>query len=436
MKNNSNRIRIFDPLVLFPILLLLFLVFPFFNNPLCSDAGWDFENAKEFYKDGLSVFVSQPIKLSINQYPMHPPFKYLLASVFFRIGGINRYSYVLMGILIGIIGVLSIYGLGKKMGGRSIGLISALLLAGSPLYLSNALHSLTDFQVTSLILAALYFYSHGNYFRYGLVTTAATFTKETALVFPIAIAFTDVIYALYGKKFQTPSRTVSITRWILLALPLLLYFIWYLYLKERGMSEWGYFIFAETKNRGAFVTVLYNLLTFNYFNDFARQHIFWLLYLNFNWVYWLCAILGLLSLLKYRKRLLQLFSSVQYQKTVIATCLFFLGYVMTVLTFQTYAIPRYHLPVLPFLYIASAIFLRQFITKHTLLGVIFISVISFTSLYYSIDPISRLLWNEKTIFGQVFYNVVDDNMVYNLQFPLLLKGRIAHGIENICSTLK
>src|SRR3989344_2056378 len=417
-----------DFIAFLPPILFLILLLPLLTVKTCSDASYDYSNAQEVFRHGLQL--SSPSDSLRTTYPLHPPLKYLLTSGFFRLGGVNQLSFNLMGILLGIVGIVSMYGLGKQISNRSVGIISALLLSISPLYLSNAIHSLTDFQVAVYVLTALYFYARSKLLWYALFTSAAVLTKETALILPIAVLVTEILYLVYRKPAHA-SLLHYFRLIIVFTTPLIFYYLWFLYIKQQGGSEWSAFIFAETKNLGAFATVINNILTLKLFNSYASQHIQWFLYLNFNWVYWLMAILGLLTVWQHPKQWGKAFISDQHKATV-AISLFFLGYVITVLTFQTYAIPRYHLPVLAFLYIPAAIFLFRVVKKYAIIVAIFISILAFASLYYSIDPISRTLWGGKFLFGQIFYDVTDDDMRYNLQFPRLIKERTAYGVtENI-----
>ncbi len=421
----NNIIRRIDFIVLIPVLLFVILLLPFLGNLPCSDAGFDFSNAKEFYlHEGLAMFLTPPPKQFVKVYPMHPPLKYVLASVFFKIGGVNQYSYNLMGIFVGILGILSIYGLGKEIGNRNIGIISALLLAISPMYLSNGLHSLTDFMVTSFIITAFYFYSRSKMLGYTVFATAAVLTKETALILPLAVLCIEIIFSILKKgNYKKEPVYILYKNLFMASIPLLLYYVWLSFLKNHGIAEWSAFIFAETRNKGAFATVVHNILTLDIFNKYAQQHISWLLYLNFNWVYWLLALLGIMTLgMCYFNKLKKKLSQLPHLKVIVSMLLFVVGYIGTVLTFQTYAIPRYHLPVLPFLFLASAIFLQRFIIKHTLISIAAISIFILTSLYFSVDPISRIFWNKRIVFGQTFYDTEDDNMVYNLQFLRLTKN--------------
>lgn len=391
-------------MIFLPPILFILLFIPFLRNPLCLDGMGEYLKVTTFYTSGLAAYLHEP--------GLHPPFKAFLASIFFKIFGMSYFSITLMGLVVGIIGVIALYFLAKKLFNREVGVIASLLLAVSPVYLSNGTHSFNDFMLTVSIILSLNFYARGLYVWYAIFATVAALTKEPALLLAISV----LVVEFFHKRF-------SIVRLIFLSAPIILFSLWIQYATAEGIPLFHENIFAATKHKGALFTVIYNLITFDFFHEWAAAHRLVLFYLNFAWVYWLVALWGIgkVVIRKGTKRIGE-------SRPKLAILLFVVSYFFTILTLQTFTSPRYVLPILPFLFLAVAWAIVPIIKSLPLYAYVLVSLFFVVSLFSSVDPLSRVLWGTKPVFGQTLYGfdyVVGptDSIIYNLQYPLLIRNR-------------
>ena len=137
-------------ILFFAIVLFLCLTIPFITTLPYMDGNIDFIQTVDFYKGGINQYFS-------NWNTVHPPLKLLLIFPFFSLLGVSPLSYSLIGILIGILGIVSIYFLTKKLFGKNSANLSAILFSLSPLFIANSIFSMRDSIMTVLILLSLLF---------------------------------------------------------------------------------------------------------------------------------------------------------------------------------------------------------------------------------------------------------------------------------------
>ncbi|MBI2028424.1 MAG: glycosyltransferase family 39 protein [Candidatus Levybacteria bacterium] len=403
----------FDIFVFIPLIIFTFLFVPLIDTPVCWDAAAEWGLVNVFYNQGIHDYSIINIT--------HPPFKPFLASISFSLFGSSTISYNLVGFLVGHIGILGIYFLSKSLFNKNVAVVSSLLLSTSPLFLANGVNNLNDYMLTSLIILALYFYSQRKLSLYTVIISAAVLTKETAALVPLSVLFIEFVFNLFTKQIFKKN---TIAKFLMLTIPLISLFVWHQYARINGrVNTWGW-----NSDRGAFSMVINNLLTLNIFTSYTKEHIARLLFLNFNWVYWIIvgigAVFGLkkIRLMKIEKYIL---NAQQKEKTIFIIFLFVITYVLTVMTFQVPPTARYHLPLIPFLLVGVAVVINKYITKMPISGILLFGAINFVGLFFSIDPISSYIWGVQVMEGQRTYtkSTGDDALVYNLQYLLILRQR-------------
>lgn len=397
---------------LIPLILFTFLFFPFIDTPVCWDAGAEFSMVTTFFTRGLRDY-------SMINFT-HPPFKPFLVSIFFTVAGFSTSVYNAVGLVSGWLGIIAMYLLAKSIFNKNVALTASLLLSTFPLFLANGINNLNDFLLTNLILVALYFYAQNNFFLYIVVVSAAVLTKETAIILPVSVLLIEFTIGIVQKQILKKNFFI---RLILYMVPFFPLYMWVTYgqIIGRPQNWWAL-------GKGAYIVVLQNVLTLNFFTGFAKAHITKLLFLNFNWVYWIIASIGIgalvkkLTLKKLKQRILD---SEQKDKTIGIILLFCVGYILIVLTLQVPPTARYHLPLVPFLILATSFVLNRFSTKISLFTILFFSTLNFIGLFFSVDPMSVRLWQDEYMEGQHVYSrsIGDDELVYNLQYLIILKQR-------------
>lgn len=391
------------------------------------------------YLDG-SIDFTQTVLYHIGGFPLyfqifssiHPPLKIFLYDFLYSIFGIHAAITTLTGYLWGILGIVSFFLLLKKLapGSEKIG---TLLLALNPLFLAAGLFSLTDYILTNLLLTTLTAYVFKKKIIFVICLSGLVLTKETGLLAPIIFLIIGLLVFLKNKFHKEK------TDFFLYSIPLAAYYIWGLFLKTQNKSSWNDWIFAETKNQGTFYTIFHNITTLHIFNKFAAQHFLQLFFLNFNWIIIAISIYITIIILKRkenRKKIVHKITLFDAQsKTVLFILIFCILYVLTVLTLQTYTIPRYALPIIPFLILWFSVVatqLKNLLIRITAIFVIFLFTI--LGLFFSIDPIANALWGKVEVLGQNVYATNyhlsgNDGLTYNYQYLLIIKERteIIHG---------
>jgi hypothetical protein len=323
----------------------------------------------------------------------YPPLKTLLLQGFVILFG--PYSYTWMGLILGVVGIVGIYLLTKLLiKDEKSAIVSSLLLAVSGLYLSNSLFSTYDFIVTIFVLYSFIFYFQKKLTWYIIVASLGVYVKETFLVLPFSILLVSILQ----RKL----------RWQYF-FPFIAFFFWVGALHFFDLSLWNDANFSEFREYGSIGTILMNIITFKIFNQYSFASWLQMFILNFNWFFWLIAFIQLIFI-KWNRKDLWFYSPI---------IVFVFLYVFLVVSFPTWSIPRYVLPVLPFLYIFIAAHLWK---KRLVLGLTFF--ISIISLFHSVDPVSHYFYKEQEILGQKFYQVPNsgyDGITYNMQYFLYTK---------------
>lgn len=385
-------------MLLLPFFIFYILYVPFLGIVPYHDGSKEFRFAYNLY---IGHYLS-------NWIPFHPPFKLILAAVFFRLFGFESFTF--LGLVLSSIGIVALYKIGEKLFDKNVALWSSIFLATSGVYISNGIFSMTDFVVAVLIILAFYFFTTTKLWLYGVIASCAVLTKETALVFPISVL---IVYVCVKKKFH-----------IALLLPFVTFLFWLWFLHINGHQPWNDWNFSSTAKQGSFYTVIHNLYTFSFLNIYAYENWRHLFLFNFNWFFWVLAGTGVVFLSKHKK--------ISQNNVIFLTIgLFSFSYTIAVLSFQTFPITRYILPMLPFLYLFAGVGMVTVLNKIKVTYVryffiVVVALILFTQLFISDDPVSNIFWQKTTFLGQKVY-VSDlgglDAMTYNMQFLLFAKKR-------------
>lgn len=381
---------------------------PFLTALPYLDGNIDFVQTHDFYTGGFSRYFA-------NWTSVHPPLKIMLASVFYTIFGFSVFAYNLLGLLMGLLGLWGMHWLAKNYGLKTA-VWAVIFLATSPLFIATSLFSLTDFMLTVWVLIALGFYSREKIFSTTLFTVLAVLTKETALLLPFTLIITELFFPLlHHKRLTNTFKNI-----LILLLPFVFYTGWSLFLHWSGKGGWSDWIFAETAAKGSFYTIFYNLFTFGFLNQYAYQNWAQLLFVNSNWVYLLvCTLVSLVIFFTNNNNVILTTSQ---KKTLICLFFFIVGYVFTVLSFQTYTIIRYGLPVVVILYFLTAVTLGKFAYQKVvfILGILLV-VVNLFSQFRSVDRVALAKWGTIRVLGQRFYNLPahlagNDGITYNFAY--------------------
>jgi len=387
------------------------------------DGNIDFVQSYDFYTGGFAQYFH-------HWGSVHPPFKLWMTNSLYALFGMHTFSYNLIGLVFGIVGIISFFGLVKTISNKKTAELSVFLFTLSPMFIACSLFSMRDFILTSLLLAALYYYSKKALLLYAVSSSLLLLTKETGVLLPVSILFIELLYM--KRLLQEQMRYKKIC---LLFMPILTFLGWLLFLNVNHQKAWGDWLFTSTASKGTFYTIAYNLFTFTFLNQYAYEQWRHLFILNFNWVFWIIFLFGII-LSFFRKNhtgisMKLLRQGEQKTKTMLVIFFFFLSYVFTVLTIQTYTISRYILPLVPCMLLGVVWSIKQMSGYNRHVGILMSGIvlgITILSLFFSIDPLSISIWKTTTVFDQQLYGVNNglsgnDAITYNMQYLFVAKKR-------------
>lgn len=400
--------------IILSTLIFLILTLPFLTVLPYLDGNIDFIQTADFLQGGLNQYFS-------NWNSVHPPLKLLLDFFFYKSLGVSSLTYSLPGILLGVIGIFGIFFLSKELFDKKTANLSVLIFSAYPLIISNSIFFMRDYALTIFMVLSLLCLLKNKYLFAGVFLTFSVLTKETGLILPI-IALSMNLIAYLTKKIQYK----KVLNTIFLAIPIASYFIWAELLRLSNKKSWDDWIFTNTHGEGVFYVIINNILSFKFLNPYAFEHWKQILFLNFNWIYISITLIMLIYLVKGKIDIKQSF---QKKLVFLVIFLFIFTYLLTVLSLQTYTIPRYALPLIPFIIIflsKSITSLKNKTLSYSLTTLVLCLV--FVSLFFSADPVAKRIWGENKIFNQTVYGLSNrlagnDGLTYNLQYLLIAKDR-------------
>ncbi len=403
MKTLYKNIYILISLFIFTILII-----PFITTLPLRDGNVDFVQSYYFFQGGYDTFFQ-------HFSSAHPPLKVLALSSLYHILGIHSEIIILLGYISGIGGIISAFIIGKNISNLKTGGFFAIFLSVNPLFLSTSIFALTDYLLTNLILICIALLLEKKLFLYTLALIAIVLIKETGLLLLIILFILDLIYSKKKNLTTLPYLASSAA-----------YLYWQYFLHSLGKGAWSDYIFASTADKGTFYTVVFNILTFQFINTYAYQQLLQLLFLNSNWIMIglsICFTILFFTHKNNRAHFIQmLLVKNQKSKSIAAIISFCFLYCISVLTLQTYTIPRYALPLIPFIILWFLVVVQK-IRNKTLekIFITFVFCVSAVSLFISLDPFASNLWGRKDFLGQKVYALDktisgNDGITYNLQF--------------------
>lgn len=246
--------------------------------------------------------------------------------------------------------------------------------------------------------------------------------KETAALLIIAFFLAWSILTI----FQKPPARIKIREFLNLVLifspAILTLFIWRQYVIHLGTTEWRDTIFI-TNGAGSYETVMHNLFTLQIFNRFLKENLTNALWLNFQWVY----LLMILLIIPWTwQKIIKLFSNRAQAAFLTTVVCFTLIYILLVLSFPTWTVLRYSIPILLMLYLVLAILISKLsgkIYSALLTGLVILSLIANL---YSLDPLTSnklVPYYGINLYDLPFWDGGPDRLIYNSQFLQAVKNQ-------------
>lgn len=422
----SRIIASTDIYLLSAIAIFCLFTLPFVGTIPYLDGTIDFLQSHDIYTGGL-------LKYFTMWHSVHPPFKYYILSLVYHVFGFTTTSFALWSVISGVGGIIAFHHVAKNLTGKTSARLSTFLFALCPLYIATSTANLYDYVFVIIMLFAIWFYSEGRIILYVLAASCLVLTKETGFLFALVVFIVEFIDALL---FFVKYKKFAVFNLIVTIFPIVIFMLWLLLLEGVGKHTWSEWIFAPTAKQGAFATVIYNITSGHLLNPFAYRQWLQLLVYNFNWVY---VGIGVLGITRYLLRKNFHYTNYLRIKTLGILAAFFISYMLFVLSLQTFTIIRYTLPLIPLIMMTSGASLLYITKKNAsikIVIIVFFIGVSLLRLFWSIDPISRLIWGKSLVYHQALYGSNDswggsDSITYNMQYLFILRKRSSEITDGI-----
>lgn len=169
-----------------------------------------------FYKDTFTL--SHPLRY-LNGYVRYPPLMYWVTDVFYAVfRSTDLWIAILSNAVFVAILVFSTYGIGKTLWSRRVGLLAALVVVTTPLFVTQFHEYMLDAPLSALVAAALYFLIRSDNFasrRQSLLFGAACgggllikWTFPFFLALPVIVCIVAALDA--ARRTRVPDRLVNI----------------------------------------------------------------------------------------------------------------------------------------------------------------------------------------------------------------------------------
>lgn len=393
------------PYVIPPVFLII-VTYPYWGQTPALDPMIMYRQSTILFHGGiLSTIRDAPF--------IHPPLLFLINAVAFFFFGNSPTTYNGVGLVMLLVASYTLYRTLRDIWNKHLATLTTLLLFCNPQVIINSFYLNYDMVILVFLVFALRAYILGKRWVFALVCAAMVTLKETALAIPLTFFLSESAMILFRQK-TFREKMHALIRTSLVYLPtLFLFFAWQMTLLAVGASEWRAHIFTET-TMSSYALALTNVITLKIFNQYFLQNIFNTFGLNFQWILTVDTLL-LWIVYKYRR-----FAQTDKQKQFIHTLLSIsVTYGLPALTFPTWTIPRYGVPLLLCLVFFFSLFVLATPRIFTILLTTEIVALTIVANVTSIDPLSRAL-GTTYIRGEEFYaNDIDpngpDGLFYNTQ---------------------
>lgn len=464
------------------------------NSIAWLDAAWELAHKELlFYRGDFKTYLDG---ITFD----HPLGRLFVLTLFLKIFGLHAFATTLPGMLLNLAAVFSIFSLCKRYGSINSARIAAILLACDPIFIATSLHTLPDHYFTAIMLVACYAYASNRMILWSVALIAIVLNKETALLLIFAFIGQWVISIPF---FLKEKKKIHYERVLIPILALIIFQLYiyisehyfnharWTYAGSSGFSSaWDNLVNITVKLRKLWSgnwTEHLNLLNLTVFNfqwiinilaywwftiiffdalkaasPLLATHkkiqtinivtmfliagiLFWLAYFVMELTQYIIpfTVAIILPSAYFLSELINIkikkINTNYFSTPLLAIIMFVIAYICLVSTYDTFATPRYSLPVTVFLIIPAALFV-DFLSVHIGKGVrLFLYAMGFLIMtirfFSSIDPVTDRLslyhypgFDKVIVHGELIYLSrlgVMDTAVYNGQYLIMVSRRTA-----------
>jgi len=182
-----------------------YIVLKIDNTPPLVDATGHYDNSVKHYLDSKEGVVSF-VKEYYNRYYSYPPLFTMSAAIMYPLFGIGPDVGVMINLVYFLILLLSVFFIGRKLGGDGVGLFAAFIVSVFPTIFGLSRVFMLDFAVTAMVALAICLLLYTDYFKnrlfsilFGISLGLAFLVKWTT---PLFIGASLLLYLIYSFNFK------------------------------------------------------------------------------------------------------------------------------------------------------------------------------------------------------------------------------------------
>ena len=221
--------------VVFILLLFVLLKIPALHLPYFWDELGVYSRAGLYLHDnGLGLLPKDlPPELSRG----HPLLFAFIQAIGYNIFGDGVVGGHITALIISLILLWSVYFITSKYFSKYTALLAVMILIIQPLFFAQSVLILPEISLALFVLWAIYFWLGKKYILHGIFSTLAILIKETAIIIPVVIIFSELIYYIVVKSKR--EKIIFRFKYLWVLLPFLVFGIFLLIQKQQN----GWYLF-------------------------------------------------------------------------------------------------------------------------------------------------------------------------------------------------
>lgn len=221
--------------VFFIILVFILLKIPALHLPYFWDELGVYSRAGLYLHDnGIGLLPKDlPPELSRG----HPLLFAFIQAIGYSIFGEDVIGGHITALIISVILLWSVYFITAKHYSKYTGLLAVMLLMVQPLFFAQSVLILPEICLALFIIWAIYFWVGKKFILHGIFSTLAILIKETAIIIPLVIIFSEMVYYLINRGNNKKIHFQF--KYLMVLLPFLVFGLFLLMQKQQN----GWYLF-------------------------------------------------------------------------------------------------------------------------------------------------------------------------------------------------
>lgn len=182
-------------------------------------------------ENGLSL---SPTAIPVELSKGHPLLFHFLSASWIKLWGTSLISINLFPLLISVLTLLVTWKAGRKIFNKKTAFIAVTLTVVQAVFLAQSTFLLPEMLLSLFILLSLFYYLEEKHIPFLLYTTAALFTKESAIILPLSIGLFETVALIRHKKWSLYFKKI-----LLIAIPV--FFAALFFIAQKFSRGWFFY---------------------------------------------------------------------------------------------------------------------------------------------------------------------------------------------------